>query len=1077
MSFEYKKPLVPNDSLSMHKNKPAQRRRPPSLNDPSMASVPALTLGEGHLNSCDNPRGHTPYSGGHIYGQKLLRPSIGRALTDSSNFIPFDDQEQNPQSPTVGQKPGVVDSHLGVDQYSLDSDDDNYDNETYKLNTTEDLTDLGTANSGPLSVQFASMSVDETYKRRQEEWAERGAAKLVKDMKDPETGKITRQVIKKGIKDFKFGEALGDGSYSTVVLATSVDSGKKYAAKILNKEYLIRQKKVKYVNIEKNTLQRLNSNHVPGIIKLFFTFQDEANLYFLLEYAPNGDFLSIMKKYGSLNEECARYYGAQILNGIYFLHRHGIIHRDIKPENILLDKSMKVKLTDFGTAKLLNRKDGTEEYDLTTRSKSFVGTAEYVSPELLNDSWVDHKCDIWAFGCILFQMIAGKPPFKATNEYLTFQKVMKVQYAFTAGFPMVVRDLVKQILVKKPEHRLTIPQIEKHLFFSDINFRDGSLWSAAAPEIAPYKVTAKAMQSIPALKDKANNIKPMVLADSRGQTTASKSGGPSSPVFPETTKQQQQQLLQQNVSPNSNSNPNGADGYDSYRSNNLTVKLDPQTARILEHARNEIMERKNQARSSSASSSAATVALYRRKPSNDSSNNLSSGSSRSATQRASHSAPAHNFSNIVAGSSAGSTTPKSTPNSAHEVKPTSSCPQNNIKSIPPLSKVDILWSYYLLKMDERVIRMGEIKMAIVKNQDLEKRVDKVRGVMVESSKAPTKATLLSQVVRNGGHNTGFRSPDKVGSHLIESDYYSESVIIWDNVKEEYKEKLGDDLIDIDRGLTASKIRKLFSGIRTDDTADLLSMDNYINKMVVITTFGRCLVFVRTIKASVESNLFFELQYEINLSLPGVNIKEIMTDGNDPFGTFVIQTPFNSFVFNCPQHELDIWTNSLNKSVKKNYERIVLANKEEPPSEVATVAARLTVGRNSGIPKTPSISVSCSPKTYHSVTPVKHNDTVSQPNTPNANYNSAPVTPALQQNSDGKHERLFESFINRKNYEKQPVQPVPHSSALVHGLPAASSHVRSMTTHRNSEGSLYPPSSRIKGSSSRMFTRSERAFRK
>lgn len=147
-------------------------------------------------------------------------------------------------------------------------------------------------------------------------------------------------------------------------------------------------------------------------MKLFFTFQDESSLYFLLEYAPNGDFLSVMKKYGSLSEDCTRYYSAQIIDGIKYLHSKGIIHRDIKPENILLDKDMKVKITDFGTAKILEPKNEDEdnpEFNLLTRSKSFVGTAEYVSPELLNDSYVDARCDIWAFGCMVFQMIAGKP--------------------------------------------------------------------------------------------------------------------------------------------------------------------------------------------------------------------------------------------------------------------------------------------------------------------------------------------------------------------------------------------------------------------------------------------------------------------------------------------------------------------------------------------------------------------------------------------------------------------------------------------------------------------------------------------
>ncbi|CAI4038341.1 hypothetical protein SMKI_04G6850 [Saccharomyces mikatae IFO 1815] len=348
------------------------------------------------------------------------------------------------------------------------------------------------------------MGLDPSMRRRREEWAERGAAKIIKDVVDPTTGELTKHVVKMGIKDFKFGEQLGDGSYSSVVLATARESGKKYAVKVLSKEYLIRQKKVKYVTVEKLALQKLNGT--KGIIRLFFTFQDEASLYFLLEYAPHGDFLGLIKKYGSLNEICARYYASQIIDAVDSLHSIGIIHRDIKPENILLDKDMKVKLTDFGTAKILpeqpsNAADGKPCFDLYAKSKSFVGTAEYVSPELLNDSYTDSRCDIWAFGCILYQMLAGKPPFKAANEYLTFQKVMKIQYAFTAGFPQIVKDLVKKLLVRDPNDRLAIEQIKAHVFFDKINFEDGSVWDGDPPEIQSYKISAEAMKPPPKVSE------------------------------------------------------------------------------------------------------------------------------------------------------------------------------------------------------------------------------------------------------------------------------------------------------------------------------------------------------------------------------------------------------------------------------------------------------------------------------------------------------------------------------------------------------------------------------------------------
>jgi Protein kinase domain len=128
---------------------------------------------------------------------------------------------------------------------------------------------------------------------RSEEWADRGAALTVKETTG-RNGQTTTRVIKKGVKDFQFGRTLGEGSYSTVVAATDRSTLKEYAIKMLDKRHIIKEKKVKYVNIEKNTLNRLGDH--PGIVKLYFTFQDETTLYFVLDLAVNGELLGFIKK-------------------------------------------------------------------------------------------------------------------------------------------------------------------------------------------------------------------------------------------------------------------------------------------------------------------------------------------------------------------------------------------------------------------------------------------------------------------------------------------------------------------------------------------------------------------------------------------------------------------------------------------------------------------------------------------------------------------------------------------------------------------------------------------------------------
>ncbi|KAL5365443.1 Pkinase-domain-containing protein [Aspergillus floccosus] len=326
-----------------------------------------------------------------------------------------------------------------------------------------------------------------------EDWQDRGAAVSVRQEIDA-NGQTVSRTIKKGVRDFSFGSTLGEGSYSTVVLGTDRQTLKEYAIKILDKRHIIKEKKVKYVNIEKDTLNRLTEH--PGIVRLYYTFQDERSLYFVLDLCKGGELLGVLKRMTTFDEECTRFYGAQILDTIDYMHKRGVIHRDLKPENVLLDSQMHVKITDFGTAKILQgqRKpddsSGAPSLDSTDmpeeeRASSFVGTAEYVSPELLTDKNACKASDLWAFGCIIYQLLAGRPPFKAGNEYLTFQKIVALEYEFPVGFPAVARDLVERLLVLDPARRLPIEHIKNHEFFQGMTWGP-DLWKRKAPRLKAY---------------------------------------------------------------------------------------------------------------------------------------------------------------------------------------------------------------------------------------------------------------------------------------------------------------------------------------------------------------------------------------------------------------------------------------------------------------------------------------------------------------------------------------------------------------------------------------------------------------
>uniref|UniRef100_H3A0R9 3-phosphoinositide-dependent protein kinase 1 n=1 Tax=Latimeria chalumnae TaxID=7897 RepID=H3A0R9_LATCH len=291
----------------------------------------------------------------------------------------------------------------------------------------------------------------------------------------------SQQPRKKRPEDFKFGKILGEGSFSTVVLARELASGKEYAIKILEKRHIIKENKVPCVTREKDVMSRLDH---PFFVKLYFTFQDYEKLYFGLSYAKNGELLKYIRKIGSFDETCTRFYSAETVSALEYLHGVGIIHRDLKPENILLNEDMHIQITDFGTAKVLSS-DSKQ-----ARANSFVGTAQYVSPELLTEKSACKSSDLWALGCIIYQLVAGLPPFRAGNEYLIFQKIIKLEYEFPEKFFPKAKDLVKQLLVLDSTKRLGCEEmggyepLTAHPFFESINWEN--LHLQTPPKLTAY---------------------------------------------------------------------------------------------------------------------------------------------------------------------------------------------------------------------------------------------------------------------------------------------------------------------------------------------------------------------------------------------------------------------------------------------------------------------------------------------------------------------------------------------------------------------------------------------------------------
>ncbi|KAF5389497.1 hypothetical protein D9757_004353 [Collybiopsis confluens] len=290
------------------------------------------------------------------------------------------------------------------------------------------------------------------------------------------------------IDDFDVGEALGEGSYSTVLEATLRKSGKKYAIKVLDKMHLAKKNKGFTVKIERAALIRLGRQH-PGLISLYWTFQDEYSLYFVLDLATNGEMQSLLSRIGSLSLRCSQYYMAQMVDAI----------GDLKPENLLLDFFYRLKIADFGTAKVLNA---------DFEAERFVGTAQYVAPELVVSNESSESSDLWALGCVLYQMISGRFAFSGLSEYLTLQKVKQVDYTFPEGFDEDAKDLVEKLLVRDPVQRLgsggpgsllSMQALRSHTFFNGVDW--ANLWTDSPPPIEAGLLT----RQVPLTRERDRN--------------------------------------------------------------------------------------------------------------------------------------------------------------------------------------------------------------------------------------------------------------------------------------------------------------------------------------------------------------------------------------------------------------------------------------------------------------------------------------------------------------------------------------------------------------------------------------------
>ncbi|KAI9022219.1 kinase-like domain-containing protein [Phycomyces nitens] len=315
--------------------------------------------------------------------------------------------------------------------------------------------------------------------------------------------------VEVGPSSFSKIRMLGKGDVGKVYMVKQKDTDKLFAMKVLSKREMIKRNKIKRALAEQEILA--TSNH-PFIVTLYHSFQSQDYLYFVMEYCMGGEFFRALQlRPGKcLDEEGAKFYAAEVTAALEYLHLQGHIYRDLKPENILLHQSGHIMLTDFDLSKgssppgkpgVVKASSPNQPPSINTKScvnnlrtNSFVGTEEYIAPEVIKGCGHTSAVDWWTLGILIFEMLYGTTPFKGANRNETFSRIMFWDVKFpdqpapyqnrTLSSPG--KNLIRKLLHKDENSRLGscagAADVKTHPFFKNINF---ALLRHQSPPILP----------------------------------------------------------------------------------------------------------------------------------------------------------------------------------------------------------------------------------------------------------------------------------------------------------------------------------------------------------------------------------------------------------------------------------------------------------------------------------------------------------------------------------------------------------------------------------------------------------------
>uniref|UniRef100_A0A3B4U5H7 non-specific serine/threonine protein kinase n=2 Tax=Seriola TaxID=8160 RepID=A0A3B4U5H7_SERDU len=341
---------------------------------------------------------------------------------------------------------------------------------------------------------------------------------------------LTKPRHKVTMHDFEYLKLLGKGTFGKVILVKEKATGRYYAMKILKKEVIVAKDEVAHTLTENRVLQ--NSKH-PFLTGLKYSFQTHDRLCFVMEYANGGELFFHLSRDRVFSEERARFYGAEIVSALDYLHaERNVVYRDLKLENLMLDKDGHIKITDFGLCKE-GIKDG-------ATMKTFCGTPEYLAPEVLEDNDYGRAVDWWGLGVVMYEMMCGRLPFYNQDHEKLFELILMEDIRFPRTLGPEARSLLSGLLKKDPMQRLgggpdDAKEIMQHKFFAGIEWQDVyekkmTVWS---PSTASGDPTSPSSPTLPVGRpERLSNIPLVPLSPLTPPDCTLKKTAGHSPVLP-----------------------------------------------------------------------------------------------------------------------------------------------------------------------------------------------------------------------------------------------------------------------------------------------------------------------------------------------------------------------------------------------------------------------------------------------------------------------------------------------------------------------------------------------------------------